>query len=66
MTVMINEAEWQKLKAERDALQAKLDAVMSYAPDCWEDSADPEDFVASLVSGTTTTPGHAADCDCWS
>lgn len=65
MAVMITESEWQKIKAEHEALKTKMNAILNYVPECWGDDPDPEKFIQSLVVGGTDTPGHAEDCDCW-
>ncbi len=72
MVVQIDENEWRQIKQENVDLRANLAkataeliAVASYMPECWPDDTSAPEYVASLVAGTTDSPGHAENCECW-
>lgn len=69
-TIIGMSREIRELTAERDRMSAALTEIVNMAPECWEGSDDVSDlavaFVASLTQGTTSMPGHADGCTCWS
>lgn len=69
-TIIGMSREIKEITAERDRLAAALAEIVNMAPECWEGGDDLAKlavaFVASLAQGTTSMPGHADDCTCWS
>lgn len=69
-TIIGMSREIKELAAERDRLAAALTEIVNMAPECWEGGDGVSDlavaFVASMVQGTTSMPGHADGCTCWS
>lgn len=76
LTADLNQAE-QAIE-DRDSKLAEvqrhhdkiMEEIFGFMPECWSDAEGDRAavaFVASLVGqGESDTPGHAAECDCWS
>lgn len=61
----VNERDMKlaEVRRKHDAFVSRVAAGM---PECWGDTEeDVAEFVESLTNGTTTTPGHSMDCDCF-
>jgi hypothetical protein len=58
-----------KLSEVQSSHDRMVEAIFSFMPECWDSSTDDQaavDFVASLLDQGEGSPGHTADCACWS